>query len=665
MTDFWSFLLQTLTASSAAILVLIAKAMFQDKLSPRWQFASWGLVGLVLLVPAGTSGRYALINWPLFAGEYGTLTKVTAPIPLPFWGSKNTVFDWLYIVYAAGAVIFLIRYIVLYARLRLAIKRIKRETKTEDNSSNKGLQRQVYYVAGKYNLFPCPVLEVEGLESAFVCGVFHPILVLPKKVVIDEKIILHELLHLRYKDVLWGLIICLFRCLHWCNPLLWICADLAGNDLESLCDQRVLERLSGEERRDYGNILLDMAGGRYAKTPGTSSIANGSKNIRQRIMAIARFKKYPTGMGLVSICILIIFSVPFLIGTKPAAASEKGSLLFDDNTASMARARTIRCTTYAGAFDTYAKAVLTGNIPYLAMCAPLDKQNLLAAAYKEGREISSLENLALPGLLDIDSGYQIYNIIKKQDTMYEGLLALKLLKSPDKSELNENKTSRFAVQYVCAEKQGDRWVVFPKENFSVVMQENEWSNAAYPDNSAFPAWCYKANTENFLIQMQWQTASSMESLKIINKNGIWSSRFDQAPRPDDDFSVLWGYKISAVYTGNPEDKNLYTQIGHSGYLVWDKTDEQNSNQNQSSTRWGQSAEKGSFNEISGSSSDGSSFSNRPLEEGWEDKISLGGGGGNYGRMQPPECYIMEFYINGKLEDKLTLELVEGSGIYER
>ncbi len=672
MTDFWSFLLQTLTASSAAIFVLAAKAMFRDKLSLRWQFASWGLVGLALLIPAGISGRYAFVDLPffvetiksVFTGQYGTLTKVVAPIPLPFFPSEDTVFQWVYIVYAAGTVFFLVRYIVLYIRLRHALRRIEMETRPKENRRKEELQEQIDFTAKKYGLFSCPVLEVEGLESAFVCGVFHPVLVLPKKEV-DEKIILHELLHLRYGDVLWGLVICLFRCLHWCNPLLWMCADLAGNDLESLCDQRVLERISGEERRDYGNILLDMAGGRYAKTPGTSSIANGSKNIRQRIMAIARFKKYPTGMGFVSICILMLFSMPFLVGTKPMIASEKGSLLLDNNTACMARARTIRCTTYAGAFDTYAKAVLTGNIPYLAMCAPLDKQNLLAAAYKEGREISSLKNLDLPGLVDIDSGYQIYNIIKKQDTMYEGLLALKLLKSSDKSELDENEASQFAVQYVCAEKQGDRWIVFPKENFRIVMQENEWANAAYPDNSAFPAWCYKANTENFLIQMQWQTASSVESLKITNKNGILSSHFDQTPQPNGVFSILWGYKISAVYTGNPEDKNLYTQIGHSGYLVWDKTEKQNNNQNQNSTHWGQSSKKENFNEITSSSSDGSSFSSRPLKEGWNNEISLGGGGGNYGRIEPPECYLMEFYLNGKLKDQLTLELVEGSGIYER
>ena len=52
MRDIWSFLLQTLTASGAAVLLLVVKAMFRDKLSPRWQFAVWSVLGLVLAFPA-------------------------------------------------------------------------------------------------------------------------------------------------------------------------------------------------------------------------------------------------------------------------------------------------------------------------------------------------------------------------------------------------------------------------------------------------------------------------------------------------------------------------------------------------------------------------------------------------------------------------------------
>ena len=100
MTDLWSFLLQTLTASGAAALLLAVKALFRDKLSPRWQFGVWGVLALVLLLPAGGGGRYALFNWPLWVesakaaltGDY-SLTRVLAPIPLPLGPVSYTHLD--------------------------------------------------------------------------------------------------------------------------------------------------------------------------------------------------------------------------------------------------------------------------------------------------------------------------------------------------------------------------------------------------------------------------------------------------------------------------------------------------------------------------------------------------------------------------------------------
>ena len=91
MTDLWSFLLQTLTASGVAALLLAVKALLRDKLSPRWQFAVWGILAVILLLPAGHGGRYVLVNWPLWVealrsaltGEFGTLARVTASVPLP------------------------------------------------------------------------------------------------------------------------------------------------------------------------------------------------------------------------------------------------------------------------------------------------------------------------------------------------------------------------------------------------------------------------------------------------------------------------------------------------------------------------------------------------------------------------------------------------------
>ena len=92
-----------------------------------------------------------------------------------------------------------------------------------------------------------------------------------------KRFLLHELMHRTYADALQNAFWCILRALHWCNPFLQYVFHRIGNDMESLCDQRVLEELEGEERRAYGKILLSMTDEKYARAPGTTSISNGGK----------------------------------------------------------------------------------------------------------------------------------------------------------------------------------------------------------------------------------------------------------------------------------------------------------------------------------------------------------------------------------------------------
>ena len=60
MESIWSFLLQTLSVSVAAAVLLLLKYLLQDKLSPRWQYGIWGVLALRILLPAGTARQVLL-----------------------------------------------------------------------------------------------------------------------------------------------------------------------------------------------------------------------------------------------------------------------------------------------------------------------------------------------------------------------------------------------------------------------------------------------------------------------------------------------------------------------------------------------------------------------------------------------------------------------------
>ena len=53
MTNIWGFLMQTIEISIVALILLLLKKIFQDKLSPRWQYGVWSVLFLSLIIPVG------------------------------------------------------------------------------------------------------------------------------------------------------------------------------------------------------------------------------------------------------------------------------------------------------------------------------------------------------------------------------------------------------------------------------------------------------------------------------------------------------------------------------------------------------------------------------------------------------------------------------------
>ena len=419
MGNIWEFLLQTLTVSLAAAVLLIVKYLLADKLSPRWQYGVWGLLALRALIPAGMT-RQVLLPLPAWvdmwktAAERGLGSAYASPwssldagsvLPLPS-GAPRSLTDWLFLVYVLGVLGWLLWKAAAYARLRLVLRR--------GTPASAEVSARLAAVCEKYGLRSCRAVEVEGLPTAFVCGVIRPVLALPRGGA-DDKVLLHELLHLKYFDAAQGIFWCLIRALHWCDPFMHYVLDRVGNDLESLCDQRVLERLEGEERREYGGILLGMANAKYARAPGTSSISNGGKNISRRIAAIVRFKLYPRGMALASVCIVLVLAAPLLLGSAGTDIGHMYPNELDGLDRSLAAARTTRCRTPAAALDTYAKGLIYDNGVFLAAASPFEKHGELyegmRASRAEGWVAYHYESVPEQYAIDSGSGYLINNLV--------------------------------------------------------------------------------------------------------------------------------------------------------------------------------------------------------------------------------------------------------------
>ena len=641
MFDIWGFLLQTLNISSVAVLLLIIKALLKDKLPPKWHFSVWSILGIMILFPAGIFGRYSLFNWQtviefikILVKDY-SFSRVLFPFPVIKTVPHNFA-EWVFFVYVAGVGISLLIYLISYIRLRVVLHK--------GNSPDIETISTINTIGHKYNIKPCRVIVVSGLPSAFVCGIIRPVLVVPEKQ-LDEKVILHELFHLKNKDTFWSILICLLRCLHWCNPLINYCANLAINDMESRCDQFVLEQLEGEERRDYGKILLSMSNEQFAKTPGSTCINNGGKNIRKRIENIARFKQYPVGMSLVSVCVIIALGCSLIIGVQAVNIPKS----YKNDYWSMASAKSSNCTTYVGAFDTYAKAVIAESNNYRIMCAPENIQTDLI------KSTNGRWNGGLDGTCSSGDDYYIYNVETIDKDVFEGVLVLKLVNKPDSMEWELEKSFFVAYQKIRVYKEKGRWVTIPLEKFQYAETNDEWLHYGC---DKLPATTFTGTQNDYKIDILFQTIYVVDN-KITNDDDVFSSMFgnsysyNKVPILNAEFSMAYdNHESTLTHLGTQEERDLVNRIGVSVASVYPGQE-----------RPGELPPAIGCQNIHSSSSDGYSSSTTGVQQGWGPTVHLsgGGGGGTFSQLlnvNTPEYYVADLYINNELYAQMELHLEE-------
>lgn len=669
MTNIWGFLVQTLTVSLVAALLLAVKELLSDKLSPRWQYGVWSVLALRILLPV-SMGRNVLLPVPLWVETWKAMAEkalhsayadVYTPIsigwPIPMLSSRpRSVTDWLFGVYAAGVVISLLWYLVSYLRLRLVLRR--------GSPVPEATQTRLQSVCARYALHPCHTVTVSGLPSAFVCGVLRPVLVLPADAETDDKVLLHELLHLKHHDALQSVVWCVLRSLHWCNPFLQFVFNRIGNDMESLCDQRVLEHLEGEERRAYGTILLSMANDRYPRAPGTTSVSNGGKNIARRITAIVRFKKYPKGMGLVSVCVAFVLAFPVLAGT---AASYSGDLCRPVASSALSRSlamtRIQRCTTLAGALDTYAKGLLYENGIYIAMASPLSQQAQLEAAMRYNSEADNWAAYHLDAgdelkyLLQND--YRVYNLALQSDGSYTALLAFSVsaFQNPDGEGLWKNDEGNpydgsVAVPVTIwqetawvVEKSGKPMQFLGLSLYQILTPDTEYPWLQYYEKTG------KSGTVTLGVQTEYTVSNSVQS-SGFNPFG-WTT-FDETLKPNAVFDRCGeSTYVEYRFGGDVQQRNVLSSAAME-IAPLDAPDAQPTFSGldfESDNGWSDSED------TSWSSNDGTAGCSRPVTSEWDGTLVSGGGDGTDmtkdGLAVLPAGYAVRIYWNGEAVEDFT------------
>jgi beta-lactamase regulating signal transducer with metallopeptidase domain len=363
----------TVTSSILVIIIFMIKKVFNKKLTPAFHYYIWVLLIVKLLIPKGPASTVSLNNILKLPQESYSITQLKQEVKsgldelgtsvnvkkqadnasgndvkksLPAEEHSRTYVTEKYRAasgdrrndmtgYSFKSVLFLIwiagaGVIMFYAFLgRWRIGRL--------------IGCGTVYSCGRFEEVLAECKEITGVKgrvkltftdkisSPSLMGLLSPKIIIP--VNIAEKlplrevkyIILHELCHLKRKDIFVAWVTTILRAVYWFNPFIWYGFYKMRQDCEVSCDAMAVSYLKRGENLAYGNTLVNMlelvSYGQWL--PGTTSMIFDKQEARRRVAMIARYKKSSISGLIFGICILAGIGVIGLSGSAKTIESSK------------------------------------------------------------------------------------------------------------------------------------------------------------------------------------------------------------------------------------------------------------------------------------------------------------------------------------------------------
>lgn len=163
----------------------------------------------------------------------------------------------------------------------------------------------------------------ESVDTPFVLGLFRPTIYLPASVSPEDipYVLAHERTHIRRRDHWWKPLGFVLLSVYWFNPVLWLAYVLLCRDIEAACDERVIRDMAAEGRRAYSTALLHCSMNR--DTIAACPLAFGETGVKERIRAVASYKKPAFWTILAGIVLGIVIGVCFLTSPETAGIKPK------------------------------------------------------------------------------------------------------------------------------------------------------------------------------------------------------------------------------------------------------------------------------------------------------------------------------------------------------
>lgn len=314
---FLSYLILSLIGTVSALIFLLIRPITKKCFSASWHYYSWFVVLLVMLVPL----RVDIQNINLSESKNAdTAIEIIANIFQEDVISENEnieteevrqqsffeicssairkninifAFVWFF-----GVIFFFAQKMIRHHFfLKLVLKK-SRKIQVEGVGEN------------------IEVRVMEDVKSPFVVKCVNPILILPDKELVKDKIqnvLAHELIHIKRLDILYKWVVIACKAVHWFNPFMYLIARYIEKDCEISCDETAVKNMNNEEKKTYADTILSFAF-EYGRTyPLTTSISSNKRILKNRLIAVKNSKKKSKINIVISIVALFAMLVNFIV----------------------------------------------------------------------------------------------------------------------------------------------------------------------------------------------------------------------------------------------------------------------------------------------------------------------------------------------------------------
>ncbi|WP_153721715.1 M56 family metallopeptidase [Sporosarcina cascadiensis] len=351
-------LLVTLTVSGSIIVccILLMSLISPDVFPAKVRYIITKSAVCFYLLPIAFIAERLMTFLSFKSGQIGTASGTVTLIPetaagnirrlIPEYIISFEIISVLLSLWATGVLTFSIWQIYCYQRF---LKNIRASSMPVSNDSEAATQliymKQVVgikeIVRIKYN---------SSIKSPVLVGLLKPTILLPANDKLDMDlgmVIRHELVHLKRKDLWVKMLVLSAGAIHWFNPLVHVLRKDIHTWSELSCDAEVVKDMSHDERKRYGETILNvMIGSRGLPIKFCSSLSGDGIQLKRRLtmmLNVKKLKKHTKFMTVITILIIgaigtstavwaakITPEVTGTVKTQIAADEKKGGSTFSD-----------------------------------------------------------------------------------------------------------------------------------------------------------------------------------------------------------------------------------------------------------------------------------------------------------------------------------------------